>query len=338
MKRTLAFIISAALALSLCGCGKPDVKKAETTVEKAAEKTVKTLPKKFDKSPTIESTVIYDENGIRITADKLTYSNFSAEIKLIFENNSDKNLSFVSGSNGYCVNSVNGYMTGGGYVNCDVDAGQTAEDKISFDFKSLNLLGISKIADVELGFDISDEESDSIETGPLQIKTNIADKYDYSENTYLAALEDGTLENKLGIKINSISKEVLYDDYEIKVPSAAVVTNEDNETWLMLEVDNNSDSEIEAGIKDICFGNLTVYDSMWSSESITGNKKCIMLISLSRLAEEYEDDEEGEKITDISELSMTFCIGVEAYDPYDSKEITISLPKIKLQKNNDEDE
>lgn len=340
MRKILAIIISIMLVLSVSGCGNGDSSEIK---EKTA---TKKLMEKFDKSATIEKTVLYDENGIKITADSLTYTNFTAEIKFIFENNSDKDLSFTSGSMGYHVNSVNGYMIDDGYINCDVAAGQTAEDEFSVDFRSLNVYGITKIADIEIGFEINDDDYNSVETGPLKIKTSIADGYDYSENTYRKVIENGAFESKMDCKIDSFSEEVLYDNYDLKVASAAVVTNKDNESIVLLEIENNSEYEITVGIGDVYFGELNVYDSIWDSELIPGKKKYVMGIELNNLADHYYDEEKEEETEDadkkdektddfieISELSFSFSVGESAYDPEDSQKITLSLPKIKIEKD-----
>ena len=63
----------------------------------------------FKTSATIEETVLVDEGGVKITATGLTYTNYSVDLALTIENNSGKNLSFVTGSLGYSCNSVNGY-------------------------------------------------------------------------------------------------------------------------------------------------------------------------------------------------------------------------------------
>ena len=58
------------------------------------------------------------DSGIKIfTATELSYTDYSAELNLLIENNSDKNLSFISGSMGYSCNAVNGYMVNDGYLN-----------------------------------------------------------------------------------------------------------------------------------------------------------------------------------------------------------------------------
>ncbi len=49
-------------------------------------------------SATINETVLVDEKDVKITATELTYTEYSAELELLIENNSNKDLSFYSGS------------------------------------------------------------------------------------------------------------------------------------------------------------------------------------------------------------------------------------------------
>ena len=104
---------------------------------------------------TLAETVMVDEGGVKITATCLTYTGYSVDLELTIENNSGKNLSFVSGSLGYSCNSVNGYMVNDGYLNCDVANGKKVNDTISFSCDALILYGIDEIANMEIGF--SDE-------------------------------------------------------------------------------------------------------------------------------------------------------------------------------------
>lgn len=84
---------------------------------------------------------------------------------------------------GYGVNAINGFMVSGGYLNCEADAGESIDEEMSFDYEELILLGMKEIADIRVGFTISDEDFNNIYTKPVQIKTSLADSYDYSKNS-----------------------------------------------------------------------------------------------------------------------------------------------------------
>ena len=310
MKKILAASFLTLLMSALTGCG--------------GNETMET----FNTEATIEPTVIYDENGVRITADQLTYDNFSAELSVTFENGSDKKLSFISGSAGYHVNSVNGYMLDSGYVNCEVEAGQSATEAISLDFNSLNVYGITEIADMEIGFDISDDEYNSVYTGPVQIKTSAAESYDYSLNTYQEILNNGAFENAFNSTVNYFSDDDLYSNYNICVTSAALMTNSDGEPVLVLEVENNSQSEAVISVNDVSINGNMVYEGMWSSDNINAGKKCLVDLRLTDLADRYEGDISD--ISNASSISFTFSVGENWYEPADSQTIDISLPETAI--------
>lgn len=120
----------------------------------------------FRTDATLAETVLVDENGVKITATGLTYTAYSVDLELTIENNSGKDLSFVSGSLGYSCNSVNGYMIDGGYLNCDVADGKKANDAISFGYDALMLYGINEIADIEIGISMTDNDYNTTYTGP----------------------------------------------------------------------------------------------------------------------------------------------------------------------------
>lgn len=307
MKKILTAAFLLLLMSALAGCGGNETMEA------------------FNTEATIEPTVIYDENGVRITADQLTYDNFSAELSLTFENGSDKKLSFISGSAGYHVNSVNGYMIDVGYVNCEVEAGQSATDALTFDFNELNIYGITEIADMEIGFDISDDEYNSVYTGPVQIKTSAAESYDYTVNTYQEILNNGAFENAFNSTVNYFSDDDLYSNYNICVTSAALMTNSDGEPVLMFEIENNSQSEVVVSISDVSINGNIVREDHWSSDNINAGKKRLVDLQLTDLADRYEGDFSG--ISNASSISFTFSVGENSYDPADSQTIDISLPE-----------
>lgn len=198
MRKSISILLTVLLVLSLAACGATnegatvdDSSSTASTESQTPDKNNNSDAddddesqgnyelREFKKGATIEETVLVDENGVKITATELTYGNYSAEVALLIENNSDKDLSFIANSIGYSCNSVNGYMVPEGYLNCDVAAGKKASDTISIGYDTLMLYGIFEIADIEIGFDISDDDYNHTYTGPITLRTSAADGYDY---------------------------------------------------------------------------------------------------------------------------------------------------------------
>lgn len=324
MKKFLALLFMLTLSLSLCACNKS---KSTDPLKTANQLSIG----KFDTTPTIEESVIYNENDIKITANNLTYTNRSAELKLTFENNTDKDLSFICGSVGYDIISVNEYMADDGYISCDVPAGESASDKMTFDISSLKAYGITCIADITTGFDISDDNYNSIYTGPLQIKTTAADSYDYSQNRYMDIIKSGKFEGEFDCTIDYVSDKTIYNNLDFQISSVAVSTNSDGIPILALEFANNSTERMHFKIKEVHINNNLVYESLWTSNSINSKKKFVEGINLSQLAEKYEGD--SNDISTISNISFVFEIGKTFNDTNDSQKISISLPNIKIPSN-----
>ena len=155
MKKKFLFVllVLAMLAsLSACGGSAGNPSPPESGASAPSDATLDP----FNVNVTLDDTVLVDEDGVKITATGLAYTAYSVDLGLTIENNSGKDLSFVSGSLGYSCNSVNGYMVDDGYLNCDVGNGKKANDIISFSYDTLMLYGIDEIADLEIGISMTD--------------------------------------------------------------------------------------------------------------------------------------------------------------------------------------
>lgn len=298
MKRlsTIAWALTLALSLSACGTSSDESLKSNEShhTEQSTSATVAEKPKEtlgeFSKTATIEETVMIDENGVKITATGLKYTNYSVEVELNIENNSDKNLSFISGSAGYSCNSVNGYMTNDGYLNCEVAAGKKANDSISFSYDGLTLYGITDISDIEIGFYTSDDDYNHTYYAPRQIKTSIFELHDYSKNCYQETISSAATMNTYNYDITYFSTDSLYNENSVQLLSSGIMVNRDGETALLVEFENTNDNMINMSISDIAINGLIVSSSTWSSDAINAGKRCIIDIDLSSaLDSEYWD-------------------------------------------------
>lgn len=327
MKRlsTIAWVLTLALSLSACGTSSDEPLQSNEShhTEQSTSATVAENPKEtlgeFSKTATIEETVMIDENGVKITATGLKYTNYSVEVELNIENNSDNNLSFISGSAGYSCNSVNGYMTNDGYLNCEVAAGKKANDSISFSYDGLILYGITDISDIEIGFYTSDDDYNYTYYTPRQIKTSIFELHDYSKNCYQETISSAAAMNTYNYDITYFSTDSLYNENSVKLLSSGIMVNRDGETALLVEFENTNDSMIDMSISDIAINGLMVNSSTWSSDAINPGKRCIIDIDLSSaLDSEYWD------IYGINEVGSV-SISLKQYNA-DGDEITEEIP------------
>lgn len=329
-KRMLMLSIAVALTGIMAGCGsngkKINVNSEATEREDVTWDESDDTVEEFSKEATIEETVLYDENDVKITATGLNYGNYSADLEVSIENNSDKKLSFVSESVGCALNAINGFMVSDGYVNCDVESKGSASEEMSFDYSTLMLYGINEIADIQVGFSITDEDFNSIYTGPLQIKTGAADGYDYaaSSEQYHKAITNKILLQNYDLKVPYFADDELYSSNGISLISEAFAINSSDERSLLLEVKNETDKTVYVKTSHIKANDIEIYDSTWSYDTITAGNTTVVNIGLDDILDKDEWAEKG--IDSIESVSMT--IGAENADGMlitEEKEITISL-------------
>ncbi len=233
----------------------------------------------IDFGATIEETVLLDEKGVKITAKDLTYSSYSAELHLMIENNTDKELSFIA-SSGW--NSVNGYMIADGYINEKIAAGMNSNETISFSLDQLSFYGFRDIADISLRFEIKDGYDEYLVTSSLAIKTNIADSYDYSRDYFVEAMSGKVMPQVYGYTINYSASDKLFDELGVTILNEYVVTNKEGNQALLMEVENHSDHDFYVVESDVQINGLAVSSGSWDSEYIVAGKRAVMTFTFDK--------------------------------------------------------
>ena len=281
---------------------------------------------KLSTNTTIEETVLFEDENVRITAVSLEFKYNSPHLNLKFENNGDKALSFVAGSMGYSCNSINGYMVDGLYVNTDVEPGKAALEDAYIDGDLLTLYGIDKIAEIGIGFDISDDDyNDYAKTGPLYIRTSDAENYDTSSDTYLNSIQSSTIKSKYGYTANLVTQEDFLEQEEMKGLSACVITNKDGERSLFIEVENTSDEDLIISSDHISINGVVLVSTTWSSDSVNSGKKRVVSISLDNIAGHAGGKLEELGFTSVESIAMSLqCYDTNRNDIF-SKEVVFKL-------------
>ena len=222
MRRLPPALLAGMLLLTGCSSSEADaasVTSAETSYAGASEAEQET------QDVTLAETVLFDQDGIRITATDLsTDSLFGPELNLLVENDSAQNI--VVQPN-YCM--VNGYMMDG-LLSADVAAGKKANDTLDFLSNALARCGIETITDIELDLVVSDGDSwqTLYETGPVILQTSAAGQY---TQTYDDSGEE--IYNQNGIRV--VAKSVNDDLFGMGIKfylenntDKAVIINADN--------------------------------------------------------------------------------------------------------------
>ena len=222
MRRLLPALLAGMLLLAGCSSSEADaasVTSAETSYAGASEAEQET------QDVTLAETVLFDQDGIRITATGLsTDSLFGPELNLLVENDSAQNI--VVQPN-YCM--VNGYMMDG-LLSADVAAGKKVNDTLDFLSNALARCGIETITDIELDLVVSDGDSwqTLYETGPVILQTSAAGQY---TQTYDDSGEE--IYNQNGIRV--VAKSVNDDLFGMGIKfylenntDKAIIVNADN--------------------------------------------------------------------------------------------------------------
>ncbi|WP_300678800.1 hypothetical protein [uncultured Gemmiger sp.] len=199
MRRLLPALLAGVLLLAGCSSSEADaasVTSAETSYAGASEAEQET------QDVTLAKTVLFDQDGIRITATGLsTDSLFGPELNLLVENDSAQNI--VVQPN-YCM--VNGYMMDG-LLSADVAAGKKANDTLDFLSNALARCGIETITDIELDLVVSDGDSwqTLYETGPVILQTSVAGQY---TQTYDDSGEEIYNQNGIRVVAKSVNDDL----------------------------------------------------------------------------------------------------------------------------------
>ena len=138
---------------------------------KAVDDAIKEDNKKADSKTISADEVIFDENGLKITYKGIEAGtlNVSTDIKLCFENDSEKSYSVTVEDF-----SVDGYSIKAGLYFKDIAAGKSANDSIEILDSYLEENGLStdliKEAELKFHFTNSDDFTDSFSTDTITIK------------------------------------------------------------------------------------------------------------------------------------------------------------------------
>lgn len=248
----------------------------EDVLEEVADATDEMTEEVSVGETTIEEAVVYDQDGIVITAVEYEVDSFWGDsIKFLIENNTEKNLSVTTDAV-----IVDDYMVTDLFY-ADVAAGKKSNESLTLSSSALEAAGISKIGKVEVYFSVSDADTyDNVcETGCIEIETNLVDSMDEKVD------EEGT---------------VLYEDGDIKIIGKYV---DESSFWgaaVMLYIENNTDKNIVVSAEDLSVNGFMVTSFLY--QTVYANKMAYEAITL------FESDLEENGIEAIDEIALKFDI------------------------------
>jgi len=320
LKKVTSVIIAVFLSMSLVACGGDYVNETIDTAN------LINPAESFDKSASIEETVLADKSGIKITAKSLTYSGYKVIINLLMENNSGNDISILSNTLACSSNSVNSYMIKGGYLNCDISAGGRAEDTMSFDIQELILHNINSIAELDLVFyiDFDDYDVKDVLIESAKIETTLYDTYDYSKEGFENSLKNKNLKNWYGFSVDKESKDEITLTDTIGITYQAMITNKDENKMMVVNVENASQSPINVYIKNMYINGLYVADSVEYGE-ITPEKSYAAAVQINSILDVERMELLGMK--DIGKVKYTFIAETTDRELITQKDIEFDVSK-----------
>jgi len=303
MKRSqvLAIIMTVCLFMSFAlgsSSTTTESTKAITGTGDAAESTdVKaddflSLGNKKDK-PTIDEAVVFEKDGIKITAKEYTTDSIWGDgIKFLLENDTDKNITV-----GVTALIVNDFMITDTFV-AEVAAGKKTNETMNLSSTALNAAGIDVIGQIEVYFHMYDSETwdDIAKTDCITIKTSMYDQMD---------------------KTVDDAGQVLYDKDGIKIIGKYV---DETSFWgagIVVYIENNTDKNVLIQVDNLSVNGFTLGSAIFSSDVYAG-KKAFDDITL------FSSELEENDIKSVEEVTLTFVIiNPDTYDTISrSDEIT----------------
>lgn len=169
-KRILALLLALALGLGiLAGCGEADdgLREPVGTESRPAETAGDAVPTptepEKDAAVTISETVLYEKDGVKVTATGLDKGWMGPEVKFLLENTSERNVLITTEAV-----SINGYMAPFSSLYAEVAAGKKANESLTLLSSELERSGIETIAQLQFYLEVKDADSwDPLDTSAL---------------------------------------------------------------------------------------------------------------------------------------------------------------------------
>lgn len=270
-KKLLTTLIVCVFFLMGIASGSSEVEEGATIKKNEQSETIK------EERASITEQVLFETDGIKVTAKEIVDGFLGPELKILVENDSNKDITLELDDI-----AVNDYMMSA-FLYEDVAAGKKSNTSFSIFSSTLKDAGITNIGKLDLYFYIIDQNTyDRLyESDGIEIKTSLYDKMDSTVD-----ITGDEMINQDGIRIvgKGLSKDSIFG------------------SGVVLYIENNSNRNIT-----ISSDNLSVNGYMITSflhRPVKANKKAVDTIILS------SSDMEENGIEQIDELALS----IEAYD------------------------
>ncbi len=306
MKKFVVSLLAAGLVLSCCACGGTESGASsvaassvtsettgtvdETTTETTPEETVDRSQfkiKSFNTEPTIEETVLFDSEGIKVTATGIEYTNYGAELGFKVENTTETEATVSLGANSGVV--VNNFTIPAWNYHI-VSPNETAEDIVSVDFEELELRGIYEIANIGFLLTVEDQDYNLLSETTVTLPTSIADTYVADDMSYQNSISDPQTADQYGYEMLNWNTDTIFDQYGVQFTSVALLKNSDNERYALVEIVNTNDTTITVALRNMDISGKNVVDGTAAYTDVCGQSRGLITIKLDRDIEDYLED------------------------------------------------
>ena len=229
------------------------------------------------KTPTIEEAVVYDKDGIKITAKEYeTDSIWGDGVKFLIENDTKHNLTV-----GCRALIVNDYMISDLFVT-EVAAGMKTNETMHLSSSQLKAAGIDTIGKIEIYFHIYDSDTFKDIANPdcVTIKTSLYDQMDTKADD---------------------SGEVLFEKGGIKIIGKYADENSFWGTSVVFYIENTSNKNVTVQASNVSINGFTFDAALFSSTVYAGKKS---YSNMTLLSSELEQN----GIKSVDEISLKFKI------------------------------
>lgn len=226
-------------------------------------------------TPTIEEQVLFESNGIKVTAKEISEGWAGPELKVLIENDSDKNVTVSLDEI-----AVNDYMVSA-WLYEDVSAGKKSNATFSIWSSTLSDAGITNVGKIDMYFRVINSETfDTIyESDGVEVKTSLFDKMDSD--------------------VNDIGEEMVNQN-GVRIVGKGVSNDSIWGNGVVLYIENNTDKSILVTADDLSVNGFMITSYLYST--VKPGKKAIETIILS------SSDMEDNDIEKIEELSLSFNV------------------------------
>ena len=188
---------------------------------------------------TVAETILYEADGVKVTATGYEDGWMGPEIKILVENDSSKNVLVTSASV-----SANGYMMPTASLYAEVAAGKKANETLSIMSSELDQSGIEMLAELQFYLQIQDPETwETITTSDLLTLTTSAAPYEQP-------VDD--------------SGDVLYDSDGIRIICKGLKQDIIWDGTVVFYMENNSGKEISIYAENVSVNGFMQDVGLWS--------------------------------------------------------------------------